>query len=305
MKQVWLFLVSTSFLAFTHPGFAQQVTQPANWRVEWRNSTVAFGTVEKKFGVDYFYARGTGVMIKTGDHSAFLVTAKHMFCKPEDRWYPRNLNVRFAWEDQKSIYSFLGITLPLRDDKGVPLWTATDDDSDVAALPVPSNLNDLLPADDRKDSVPLISAANFDSDIFEGEQVFILGYPAIAGNDNLNRAVWREGIVAWVNASDAGSKPFFVNANVYPGNSGGPVIKFPFGLMKSGQINLAGGQPALLGIVSQGWEQDIKTTVAGKLEHTQIAGIGAIGVIEPVSRILTLLTNIQRGTTKPPVCDVQ
>lgn len=102
--------------------------KPTDWRVNWRNSTVAFGTVKHDDlrNRDYFSAVGTGLIISTGERTAYVVTAKHVLCEPEERWYPSTLNVRFAWQDRKSIYSFTGVPFPLRNDKGVPLgllWT--------------------------------------------------------------------------------------------------------------------------------------------------------------------------------------
>lgn len=80
--------------------------------------------------------------------------------------------------------------------------------------------------------------------------------------------------------------------------------------MKDGSTNyLTGGTIALLGIVSQVIQQDIKSTISGprvgQIEaHTQIAGIGAIGIIEPASKVSKLLGIIQQGNTKRPVCAV-
>jgi len=293
------------------PAQSATVRQPApDWRVSWRNATVAFGEVKHDALLgDYFSAVGTGVIVRAGEHKGYIVTAKHMFCDPEKRWYPRKLNIRFSWEDRKSIYTFVGITILVRDDAGAPLWTAPDDDSDIAALPItPEGLNALLPADDRKQNIEVIGTEDFDGDLYEGEQVFIFGYPAVAGNDYLARMIVRQGIVAWTNPNDTTVNTFLVDANLYPGNSGGPVIMFPFGLKKDGGINILGGKPALLGIVSQGAAQDIQATVSGPrgpiAMHAPVVGIGAVGVIEPASKIAKLLSVVQAGASKTPTCGV-
>ena len=130
------------------------------------------------------------------------------------------------------------------------------------------------------------------------------------GGEKLVRAIVRQGVVAWTNPNQPNEKTFLVDANLYPGNSGGPVIKLPFGLKKDGSLDfLTGGKLPLLGIVSQGPVQDIKTTVSnprlGQIEtHTPVVGIGAIGFIEPGSKIRKLIEAMQQGTAKVPVCDV-
>ena len=88
--------------------------------------------------------------------------------------------------------------------------------------------------------------------MFEGATILVLGYPGIVGNQYLVRAISRSGIVAWLNPEEPYQKPFLIDANIYPGNSGGPVIKVPAGPDRFGNFVLGGGGGAkLLGIVSQ------------------------------------------------------
>lgn len=74
--------------------------------------------------------------------------------------------------------------------------------------------------------------------------------------------------------------------------------------MKDGKVDyFKGGNVALLGIVSEGIKQDIESTVSGprvgQIEmRTQIAGIGAIGIIEPASKVSKLLPMIQERNAK-------
>jgi hypothetical protein len=288
-----------------------------DWRVGWRNATVAFGEIkhDNVTNRDYFSAVGTGVLISTGPTSAYLVTAKHMFCDPEKHWFPTSINIRFAWQDRKSIYSYLGIPFTLRNDKGTPLWFALEGSGDVAAMsiPEPSVLNRLLPPDDRQNgTIFILGMDSLGTEIYEGEQVLIFGYPGIAGKDRLARAIIRQGIVAWTNPNDPTNNVFLVDANLFPGNSGGPVARYPFGLMKDGKVDYISGAAkiTLLGIVSEGTAESITGTISGprvgQIEmRTQIAGIGAVGIIEPASKIARLLTMIQQGKATPSACDVQ
>ncbi len=282
-----------------------------DWREVWRNATVAFGEVahDQLLNRDYFHALGTGVVITTGVHTGYLVTARHMFCNPDQHFHPAQLRIRFAWQEHESIYESLGVPFDVRDVSGSDLWVSSDDGSDVAAIPMP-NVYGALPSEDQLKTYDAVSLEDVTGDVYEGEQVLILGYPGIVGNEKLVRAIVRQGVVAWTNPNEPSEKTFLVDANLYPGNSGGPVIKFPFGLKRDGSVDfLGGGRLTLLGIVSQGPVQDIKTMVSnprlGRIEaHTPLVGIGAIGFIEPASRIRKLIETMQRGTAKVPVCDV-
>ncbi len=72
---------------------------------------------------------------------------------------------------------------------------------------------------------------------------------------------------------------------------------------------MSGGRLTLLGIVSNGPMQDIKTTISnpriGQVEtHTPIVGLGGFGFIEPGSKIRKLIDMMRNGTARVPVCDV-
>jgi hypothetical protein len=137
----------------------------------------------------------------------------------------------------------------------------------------------------------------------------VLGYPGLVENDYLVRAIVRQGIVAWTNPNRPSDNVFLVDANLYLGNSGGPVLKLPFGIdSKGGWKFLGSGNISLLGIVSKVPNQKINvmsTSRAGSVQtQVEVAGIGGLGVIEPVSKISKLLAMIRGGTVKPAACDM-
>lgn len=225
-------------------------TQKPDWRTEWRNVTVTIGLPSvDSLGQTYFQAMGTGVLISASSHSGYLVTARHVFCDPEKKFHPSQLNLRFAWQEKKSIYNYLGVSLQLRDPQnGSDQWASPEDNSDIAAIPM-QTFSDELPPEDRLETYPSLGFASIADDPFEGESVLILGYPGLVGNEKLVRAIFRQGIVAWTDPSAPGQRPFLVDANLYPGNSGGPVLQLPIGFQKDGTFNyLSGGPLHLLGI---------------------------------------------------------
>jgi hypothetical protein len=308
------FLCTSALCQQGAPPGQTQASQPAaktDWREEWRNMTVAFGEIarDQMMNRDYFHVLGTGVIIGIDERTVYLVTARHMFCDPEKGFHPAHLQLRFAWQERKSTYDYLGVPIALRSSSGVNLWSSLGDGSDVAAIPMVA-LDSVLQPEDRLKSYNALQMDALTSDVYEGESVLILGYPGIVGNEKLVRALVRQGIVAWTNPNQPDDKTFLVDANLYPGNSGGPVIKLPTGLKRDGAFDyITGGHFSLLGIVSQAPTQDIKTIVSsphlGRVEtHTAITGIGAIGFIEPGSKIRKLLETIQKGKANVPVCDV-
>jgi hypothetical protein len=329
MRRVCIFLsLSFAISAFSQQGAAPQQTKlppdasqtqstkpsaetSPDWRTVWRNSIISFGVTDHNriLNQDFYKAIGTGIVIKVEGKNLYAITAKHIFCDPEHRWHPSRLNFRFAWEEHKSIYKFLGNPVSLQNSAGADLWVSLDDGSDVAALDVGSVP---VPADEAQQRYAVISTETLatSDQIYEGAPVYVFGYPGLYGNESLVRAIVRQGIIAWINPSHPGDNVFLVDANLYPGNSGGPVIKVPFGLTKEGTFNYLGaGDLSLIGIVSQGIQQDISSTVSGprigSIEvHTPINGVGALGIVEPVTKVSKLLALIKDGTARPSVCKI-
>ena len=106
--------------------------------------------------------------------------------------------------------------------------------------------------------------------------------------------------MAWLNPKGPSDEQFLIDANVYPGNSGGPVIKAPNGSNPQGGFQL-GGRTALLGIVVEapGQSGDYQLKVPGQLRpiriHQEIP-VGGTGIAEPASKVAKLLDLIRTKT---------
>ncbi len=278
---------------------ASGVANPKPWLDHWRLSTFSFGKVSKDTNDrEFFEVIGTGVAVSVDAQHGYIVTAKHVFYDPNKNWHPSELRIRFAWEEQKSVYDDFGAIFKLRDEAGTDLWVSDSDGSDVAALPTQPHPPE---GSHSQEAIPVGDFANSD-DLFEGGTVVVLGYPGIVGNEYLVKAIVRTGIVSWADPLTPFEKPFLIDANIYPGNSGGPVVKVPIGLSKTG----AGGPgmgglpllPKLLGIVSQapGQVQDINLRVPGvmlPLALHQVVPFGGTGVIVPISKVVRLLESLK------------
>jgi hypothetical protein len=291
-RAILLFLLigiySTAQTATAGSGVVSQI----GWLDHWRSASFSFGQVEKDDqGLDYFKVIGTGIMIALDEHHGWIVTAKHVFYDPGRGWHPAEIRVRYAWEEKKSVYDDLGTVLKLQDENNKDLWLSPEDGSDVAVItPIAQPILGVK----TQDAIFVTEFAK-DQDIFEGESVVVLGYPGIVGNDYLVRAISRGGIVSWLEPTSPFDKPFLVDSNIYPGNSGGPVIKSPSGSTKEGGFGI--GRAVLLGIVSKAPFQgsDITLQVPGQilpLKLHQDVPLGGTGIIVPAAEILHFLSSI-------------
>lgn len=296
-----LLTLTTVLCASITPAFTQAapVTSDA-WTAHCRDSTISFGVVLTEGERKVFQVIGTGVIVAVNEKKGYIVTAKHVFDNPAQAWHPAELRVRYAWQDKYSVSDLLGDTLVLRDSKGANLWSALSDDSDLAIIQVPSSFQ-------RRplDGIGIAEFGNAD-DLFDGATVFIYGFPEMVGNERLVRAVTRGGIVAWTDPSGPLDHPFLVDANVMPGNSGGPVFKVPIGMARQNVFTFS-RKVAFLGIVSSDVSKYYVVMADGRIvqkkwddlplpstEVVQVSGIGGLGKVEPASKVLRLIQSINK-----------
>jgi S1-C subfamily serine protease len=302
---VVLLLASLAANAQQQPAPVNSATQQPpishGWLDHPRLATWSIGRVatDENTHRQFFEAIGTGVLIGIDEHTGYLVTAKHVFYDPAINWHPSEVRLRFAWQEDRSVFDEMGVTLTLRDVSGKDLWKSPDDGSDLAAI---------MPPNDLKTKVAEAVFSNefsTDDDLFQGASTIVLGYPGVIGNEYLIRAIVRQGIVAWTNPVDPLKNVFLVDANLYPGNSGSPVFRVPTGLTRGGAF-AAGRRVAFLGIVSKGPIQDELVTADGKPisfaespgkspapMRVRVIGVGGIGVIEPASKVLLLVQSFR------------
>ena len=121
---------------------------------------------------------------------------------------------------------------------------------DVAVAPFP--LDDIKGNSHRVISFKSDSQASFCGDLQEmefreGDEVYTLGFPlGLAGRDR-NYPIARQGMVARIQDwYDGQSEDFLIDASIFPGNSGGPVIAKP-NMISYGKT---WAYPKLIGMVS-------------------------------------------------------
>jgi S1-C subfamily serine protease len=211
-----LLLMSLALYAQQEPN-AQSSPVARGWISGWRDSTVSFGTIMRG---RYYKVEGSGVVFSAVPTTAYIVTAKHVFFDPLKDHHPSEIQIRYGWQEQQSVYTEFGTTIKLRDGSGKDLWVSLDDGSDLAVIAAPPPIRSQQPSANPKELAPA-------DRVFEGANIIVLGYPGIVGNEYLVRAISRGGIIAWTDPKDPAGKRFLIDANIYPGNSGGPAISSP------------------------------------------------------------------------------
>lgn len=220
-----LFLI---LLLSTTAAFSQESS--VDWIKVWQRVTFSIGNVkydtsmvggERKL-TPYYNILGSGIFCYVSDSVPVIcVTAKHVL-QGENGKFLDSFQVRFSWEDDRSVYAFLGhkVVLKQSGDKKNIIFTHPEKTFDLACFPFTSI--------DREigKNIRILSYGNFatSEDYREGLNIFTLGYPGSVGKNYWTRALVRKGIISWVPQKDISTQKFLIDADVYPGNSGGPVI---------------------------------------------------------------------------------
>jgi hypothetical protein len=264
----------------------------------WRRATVALGQIYDIGGKKRFVTNGSAVIVAVSANQACLLTAKHMFFNPSEGYLPTQISMRLPQEGPATEED-LGVVIPLTVN-GQALWKTTRDESDLAVVQLP-NLS-------KYKNVHAVGLQDFGipDDVFQSASIIILGYPGILGEHYQSTPIARGGMIAWTDPDSPEHKPFLVDANVFGGNSGGPVFRIRNGFDRHGNLNLGGGF-SFIGIVSQDAKEysDVlltdNATYVKKLNQlnpqtqrpdsilAEVKNIGGIGVVEPVAVIRELL----------------
>lgn len=194
------------------------------------NTVVALGAPAQDGTIQYdatgfLYGDPTGIIDENGAkrYRVFLVTNRHVFQGAIER--SDTLYARFnkLMETGSNIY-------PIR--LADASWTVhPDPDADVAVL-------SLNPQTLKRDGIEYVwfsgDTHTFTleqartTEISEGDGVFVLGFPLGEAGDERNYAIVRQGIIAraqnWLRGN---SRTFLIDASIFPGNSGGPVLLKP------------------------------------------------------------------------------
>lgn len=179
-------------------------------RADWKESVLPIECFEVRGAGDTLEYRvvGTGVLIRYKEVN-YIVTNKHVAQTP-------NLSMGLNTKDPN--FPIIHYHFDLLKTISNEHWHLSPV-FDVAAirLAYPSNWKDTL--DIRSIGVSCIDSS---SAVFEGASVYILGFPLGIGfvDQGKYSPVYRGGIIAHKDRNEE----FLIDANIFPGNSGGPVF---------------------------------------------------------------------------------
>jgi len=180
--------------------------------------------------------------------------------------------------------------LPLIDSDGAELWSRhPDPDVDVAAIAInvallrEHGIQYGVFADDQH--IMALSDAQ-QHGICEGNGVFVLGFPLGDPGTVRNYVVVRDGVVARIRDAIAGaSSTFLIDASIFPGNSGGPVVTKPEFVAIEGTESYS--KASLLGIVSAYVPyQDVAISTQTNRPRITFEENSGLAVVVPVDRIV-------------------
>ena len=198
------------------------------------NTVVALGGPSQDGEVQYtatgfLYGYPTGQTDDNGDtrYWVFLVTNRHVFQGAAQHQDVLQARFNRPMGSRANIYP-----LNLKEADGSTSWSVhPESDADVAVLPInPQQLQadgiefSFFPSDTHTFTLEQACAI----EMSEGDGVFTLGFPLGDAGDERNYVIVRQGIIAriqhWLKGN---SRTFLIDASIFPGNSGGPVLLKP------------------------------------------------------------------------------
>lgn len=229
-------------------------------------------------------------------YSIFVVTCKHVFQNK------KSIVIRLNKDNKEDSQEF---EIGLLDQNGNNIWLAHHDlKIDCAIL--------LLNAQTLKEYGISISAFRSDQNsanrnkmcdlgIVEGDSIFVLGFPLGIVDPKRNLAIVRGGIISRVrDMYSRNSNNFIIDASIFPGNSGGPVVTKPevFSVKSTKSVN----QSFLIGIISSyipyqdiAFSQQTKRPLLVLQENSGLAKVIPIDYVEEI--IIQVSSNNQKSQT--------
>jgi hypothetical protein len=219
-------------------------------------------------------------------YDTYLVTAAHVVtdCDNAIKANPKLGPVKVRVNPVAGAVSAVEFDLFNELSDSLATWIRNPDSKDVSVISV--NLaplrdkqfesafftDDFLVADKKKMS---------DIGASDGDGVFVLGFPMDMAGAQRNYVIVREGVIARLEEMlDGAADYFLIDSFIFPGNSGGPVILRPEGVLDAMQGTKANNQSLLIGIVVESIDY-VDTAVSQQTGHPRVsfeenAGLGKV-----------------------------
>lgn len=257
---------------------------------------VAIGTTiesqTKWVGTGFLFGK---VLEKTEDglnkYNVYLVTNKHVL---------KNLEMALVRFNPQTDQSAKDYPLALKDKNGKYIWTGhPDPEIDVAVIPV--NIHKVREEGMKcsffeSDKHTLTVEELIKDEATEGDFAFVMGFPmGIIAKDRQHVFV-RGGVIARIrDLFEKRGKDFVIDAFVFPGNSGGPVISRPE--VTSIQGTKSSNKSRLIGIVKS-YIPYIDVAISQQTNRPRITFEENSGLtkVEPVDHILQTIEEFEKKT---------
>lgn len=233
--------------------------------------------------------------VKDREYRLYVVTNRHVF-KGRD---VAKLRFNPSGNLPAKVYD-----LPLVEADGKPQWQGHPDESvDVAVQSINA---DLLHKDGIQFSffasdlhiLPFAKAG--EEGLSEGDSVFVLGFPLGQVGKERNYVIVRQGAIARVRDALAGSsQEFLLDASIFPGNSGGPVVTRPEAMAIEGTKSM--GKAWLIGVVS-GYVpyQDVAISVQTNRPRVIFEENSGMAAVIPIDRALDAIGIVEAKLVSSP-----
>jgi hypothetical protein len=175
-------------------------------------------------GTGFFYGAVQNPEIQPNTYQVFLVTCRHVV----QQHINKGIDIRVRLDSKDPTKPVQDFELP-RTAGGAGEWFFHPSESiDIAVIPVSWDFlrqNKIEPGFFSDN----VHAANREilkeRQVAAGDGVFVLGFPMGLTGEQRNYVIVRQGCIARISEMLDGAKPdYLIDASVYPGNSGGPVI---------------------------------------------------------------------------------
>ena len=173
---------------------------------------------------------------------------------------------------------------------GTPTWTGHPDPKvDVAVLSIDTKVLDqrglkygFFHSDDHSLTINDMQT----NGISEGDFLYVLGFPMGIVSEDRQHVILRQGVIARIrDLFEKRSKDFIVDALVFPGNSGGPIVLIPE--IVSVQGTQANNKANLIGLIKSYIPyQDIAVSQQTNTARVIFEENSGLSIAEPVDHIL-------------------
>jgi len=215
------------------------------------------------------------------DYTVYLVTNKHVIKRH------RSIILRFNPQTNQPAKDY---PVNLYDKEGVQLWTGhANPNVDVAVLRInlqPIHAEGMKYGLFKSDTDAITSVDMQTNGLSEGDFIYALGFPMGLVSKDRQHVMVRSGIIARIrDLYEKRSSDYTVDAFVFPGNSGGPIITKPE------MISIQGTSPyrkaSLVGIIKSYIPyQDVAISKQTSRPRVIFEENTGLSLVEPVDRIL-------------------